>query len=246
MAIGNKKIESYNAAIRLNQGLYTKLDIKGAGSANFDFSGSTGTFKTPSGTLTLGSNTITGSPSFSGSVTAGGAITGTGGLVQVGTNQSTVFHSGGHAALTALTTGYHQTQFVSTVSYVCEVFIPANTVITGISVANGATTSASQNTFVGLADSTGTVVAKSNTTTAQGAASTYQQIPFTATYSAKGPAKHFILVQGSNTTGYLGTHHAGNFSATSVTSETYGTFLTTAAYATTTFTADVGPVADTY
>lgn len=173
-------------------------------------------------------------------------IQSTGGVGQSETVQSTVFHSGGVQPVGALTTNYHQTQFSTTTTYECEVFIPANTTVTGVAVLNGATTSASQNLFVGLANASGTVVAKSATTTAQGAASAYQQIPFTSAYSAAGPGKYFILVQGSATTGYLATHAAGNFSAKSVTNETYGTFLTTAAYATTTFTANVGPVADTY
>ena len=159
---------------------------------------------------------------------------------------STVYHTGATQPFGALTTNYHQTQFVSTDSYFAEVWIPANTTLTGVSVLNGGTTSASQNTFVGLANSAGTIVANSNTTTAQGTANAYQQIPFTATYQAVGPAKYYIVVQGSNTTGYLATHTAGNFGATLITSETYGTFLTTASYSTTTFTTARGPIADTY
>lgn len=221
--MGHRLLERYLQVVRMD-GLQTNKNIVVGGSANLDMSGSSGQLKAPTG----------------------GLVTSGGGVAQTGTNQSTVFHSGGVAPLGALTTNYHQTQFSTTTSYVAEVFIPANSTLTGVSIVNGATTSASQNIFVGLADSTGTVVAKSATTTAQGAASSYQQIPFTATYAAKGPGKYFILVQGSATTGYLGTHAAGNFSATSVTSETYGTFLTTAAYATTTFTANVGPVADVY
>jgi hypothetical protein len=181
-----------------------------------------------------------------GTLTVTGGATLSGGVNQTGSVQSTVFHSGGVQPFGALTTNYTQTQFVSTDTYYSEVFIPANTTITGISVLNGHTTSASQNTFVGLASSTGLVVANSNTTTAQATADTYQQIPFTTPYSAKGPGKYFILVQGNNTTGYIGTHSKGNFGAGLITSETYGTFLTTATYKVTTFTTAQGPIADTY
>jgi hypothetical protein len=175
-----------------------------------------------------------------------GAITPAGGIGQASTVQSTVFHSGGTQPVGALTTNYHQTQVVSTDTYYCEVFIPANAKITGIAVLNGGTTSASQNTNVGLANSSGVIVANSATTTAQATANTYQQIPFTSAYNAIGPGKYFICVQGSATTGYLATHSIGNFGASLKTTETYGTFLTTASYATTTFTANDGPVADTY
>lgn len=169
-----------------------------------------------------------------------------GGVIQSLANDSTVFHTGGYCPAGALTTNYHQTQVVSTDTYFAEVFLPANAKITGISVLNGATTSASQNTFVGLANSQGTIVANSATTTAQGAANAYQQIPFTSPYQALGPGKYYICVQGSNTTGYFGTHSIGNFGAALKTSETYGTFVTSASYSTTTFTASQGPIADTY
>lgn len=60
MAIGNKKIEQYVSAIRLNQGYYSKLGITLAGSASFDMSGSTGTFKFPTGGVTeTGTLTLT-------------------------------------------------------------------------------------------------------------------------------------------------------------------------------------------
>lgn len=46
-------IENYIPAVRLAKGINTKKNITVGGSANFDMSGSTGTFATPSGTLTL-------------------------------------------------------------------------------------------------------------------------------------------------------------------------------------------------
>lgn len=187
--------------------------------------------------------THSGTETHSGAVSFTGVVTNTGGVKGPGT-QSTVFHSGGVGPVA--TTGLTQTQLVTTDTYFAEVFIPANTTLTGVSVLNGHTTSASLNLNVGLADSTGKIVANSATTTAQGTADAYQQIPFTATYSAVGPAKYYIAVQGSATTGYLATHTIGNFGAALKTSETYGTFVTTASYNSTTFTTAQGPVADTY
>jgi filamentous hemagglutinin family protein len=190
--------------------------------------------------------TFGGSVTMNGAVTFGSAATLPGGQPQSGAVQSTVFHSGGAAPFGSLTTNYTQTKLVTTDTYFCEVFIPDNATITGISIVNGHTTSASGNINVGLANSSGVVVASSATTNAQSTADTYQQIPFSAPYNAIGPAKYFICVQGSQTTGYIATHTAGNFSANLKTTETYGTFVTTASYATTTFTTADGPVADTY
>lgn len=234
-------IENAVYAVKLAKGINTKKNITVGGSANFDMSGSTGTFKTPSGAATLA-----GAASFTSTVSVTGALTPTGGVAAAGGfSNPTVFHSGGYNALA--TTGANQKQIVTTETYYAEVFIPANTTLTGVAVLNGHTTNASVNINVGLANSTGVIVASSATTNAQAAADAWQQIPFSTTYTAKGPAKYYIAVQGSATTGYIATHAAlGNFGANKVTSETYGTFLTTASYATTTYTANLGPIADTY
>lgn len=179
------------------------------------------------------------------SITTTGTNTATGGIVGPGT-MPTVFHSGGlqPTAAAAATSGATNASVVTTETYVCEVFVPVNTTLTGISVLNG--TAVAGNLNVGLANSSGSVVAKSATTTAASGTTAYQQVPFTTPYSAVGPAKYFILLQGSNTSGRYIAHTIGNFGATKVTSETYGTFLTTAAYSTTTFTTAIAPVADTY
>ena len=197
----------------------------------------------PGTLIVTGAQTFTGNTIQSGSETVTGVSTVTGGLTGPGT-MPTVFHSGGYNPLT--TTGANQKQIVTTETYYCEVYIPVNTTITGISLLLGHTTAA-QNVFVGLANSAGTIVANSNTTTAMGTADTFQQIPFTTPYSAIGPSKYFIAVQSSQTTGFIATHAAlGNFGAGKITSETYGTFLTTATYKSTTYTASLGPIADTY
>ncbi len=209
-------------------------------------------------TLTLPSNQTITTPTLSGAVTVTGALTAqsslavtgavtpTGGIVAAGGFLSSPrTNSTGDRGFVA-TTAATQTQIVTTDTYFAEVYIPANSIITGISILNGHTTNAAVNLSVGLANSSGVIVAKSATTATQSTNDAYQQIPFTATYQAVGPATYYIAVQGSTTTGYLATHTIGNFGAKALTSETFGTFLTTATYTTTTFTTAVGPVADTY
>jgi len=218
-------IERYLPVVRLARGLFTKLPIN-----------------------TTSTLTVSGAATISGALTQTGALTPTGGVGAAGGfSNSTVFHSGGVGVVA--TTGLNQKQIVTTETYYSEVFIPANTTVTGISVLNGHTTNAGVSLNVGLANSSGVIVASSATTTAQSTADIYQQIPFSTPYSAVGPAKYYIGVQGSQTTGFIATFGATgteNFGANKVTSETYGTFLTTATYATTSYTASLGPVADTY
>lgn len=225
----SRPLEKYIEVVRLD-GLITNKNV------NIGINGNTSN-------LWVGGNISAG-----GTISPTGAVSPTGGVGAAGGfSNSTVFHSGGVGVVA--TTGLNQKQIVTTETYYSEVFVPANTTITGISVLNGHTTNASVNLNVGLANSTGKIVANSATTTAQATADTYQQIPFTSPYAAVGPAKYYIAVQGSATTGFIATFGATNtqnFGANKVTSETYGTFLTTASYATTTYTASLGPVADTY
>ncbi len=199
-----------------------------------------------SGNVTApGTLAVTGAQTFTGAATFTAAIVPSGGVAAAGGFTVPTAFSTGQLPVNA-TTGLTQKQIVTTETYYAEVFIPANTTITGISILNGHTTNASVSLFVGLANSSGTIVASSNTTTAQATADAYQQIAFTTAYAAKGPAKYYVCIQGSTTTGYLSMSALGNYGASKVTSETYGTFLTTASYATTTFTTGVGPVASTY
>lgn len=243
----SRLLEKYVPVVR-QDGLNTNKNV------NIGINGNTSTLwvggaASLHGAVTLDSTlAVTGNATITGTLTQTGALTPTGGVAAAGGfSASTVFHSGGIGVVA--TTGLNQKQIVTTETYYSEVFIPVNTTLTGISVLNGHTTNAGVSLFVGLANSSGTIVANSNTTTAQTTADTYQQIPFTTTYAAKGPAKYYIAVQGSTTTGFLATFGAAatqNFGANKVTSETYGTFLTTASYATTTYTANLGPVADVY
>lgn len=217
------KLESYTSAMKLEGALYTALPI------------------TTTSTVTAVGITNTGAQSVTGAFTPTGGVAAAGGFTN-----PTVFHSGGTAPFSgvAATSGATNASVVTTETYVAEVFVPVNATLTGVSVLNG--TAVAGNLNVALANSSGTVVAQSATTTAASGTSAYQQVPFSATYAAKGPAKYFVLLQGSNTAGRYNAHTIGNFGATKVTAETYGTFLTTAAYSTTTFTTAIAPVADVY
>ncbi len=150
----------------------------------------------------------------------------------------TVFHSGDAAPMTT-TTGTDTTP-VTTETYICEVFIPVVTTLTGISVLNGSAVAG--NLFVALARSDGTILA-SSAATAQSGTAAYQKIPFTSTQVVRG-GRYFILLQCSSTSARFRSHILGNFGASKKTGETNGTFTTITIP--TTFTADLGPIADTY
>lgn len=175
----------------------------------------------------------------SSTVATTGATTVTGGIVPPGT-ASTVYHTGGIGANVAAF-GTDTTPVV-TETYICEVEVPHNATLTGLSVLNGSAVSG--NIQVGLANSAGAVVASSASTTAGSGTNAYQQIPFSTTYAAVGPAKYFALVQYSATTARYRTHVLGNFGANKKTSETYGTLTTVTPP--TTFATAGAIVADTY
>lgn len=239
----SRKLEEYIPPIK-EDGINTDKNASLGGTLAVTGAATLASTLTVTGAATLSSTlAVTGAATIGGALTQTGALTPTGGIAAAGGfSNPTVFHSG--AAAPEAATGGTNASVVTTQTYVCEVFVPVNATLTGVSVLNG--TAVAGNINVGLANSSGTVVAQSATTTSQTGTTAYQQVPFTSTYAAKGPAKYFVLLQGSNTSGRFRAHALGNFGAKAVTSETYGTFLTTAAYATTTFTADVGPIGDVY
>jgi hypothetical protein len=152
----------------------------------------------------------------------------------------TVFHSGG-ATPVAVSSGTDATA-VNTETYIVEVFVPANATLTGVSVLHLATSTG--NVQFSLADSAGVPIAAAVTaSTAATGSAAYQKVPFAVAYAAKGPAKYFILMQNSGSNHYRA-HALGNFGAAKKTGETYGTFTTVTPP--TTFTADLGPIADVY
>lgn len=152
---------------------------------------------------------------------------------------STCFHTGGVGA-NSTTMGTDTTPSV-TEEYVCEVFVPVNALITGISVLNGSAVAG--NMQCALYDSNGVIITTTASTAASGTAA-FQQVAWAAAQNLKGPAKYFVGVQNNNTSNRLRTHAVGNFGASKKTSQTYGTFV--ALTVPTTFTTALGPVADLY
>lgn len=201
-----------------------------AGSRDFKYSGATLV------TLMWTAPVIIGAMSISGILTPTGGIAAAGGFAV-----PTVFHSG-NAAPSTTTTGTDTTPVV-TETYICEVFVPHNCTLTGVSVLNGSAVAG--NMQISLADSAGNPIAAAQTaSTAASGTAAYQKVPFVTPYTAKGPAKYFILLQNNNVANRYRSHILGNFGASKKTGETYGVF--TVVTPPTTFTTGLGPIADLY
>ena len=179
---------------------------------------------------------LSGNLRFQGSLTSTGGVAASGGF----TLTATTFHTGG-APPSVNTAGTDATPSV-TETYVCEVFVPANATLTGVSIFNGSATG-SGNVTVFLADSTGTVVASSASTAISGT-DAYQRLPFSTAYPAKGPATYYVATQYNNTGSRFNTHIFGDFRAGKLTGTVYGTLVSFTAP--TTFTTGLGPIASLY
>jgi hypothetical protein len=128
----------------------------------------------------------------------------------------------------------------TTEAYICVVFVPgpASVTLTGIPVFNGSANAG--NIKVGLADSSGKIVAQTASTAASGT-DPYQDVPFTAAYSAVGPATYYVLLQNNNSSNRFNLHTFGRFGASKKTGEALGTFTTITPP--TTFTTGLRPIA---
>lgn len=210
-----------------------------AGSRDFKFSGLS--FVTLTDVQNLTNKTFT-NPVVIGTMSISGILTPTGGIAAAGGfSAPSVYHSGGMAPSTT-TTGTDTTPVV-TETYIAEVFVEANCTLTGVAVLNGSAVAG--NMQISLADSTGAPIAAAQTaSTAVAGTAAYQKVPFVTPYAAKGPAKYFILLQNNNVANRYRSHILGNFGASKKTGETYGVF--TAVTPPTTFTTNLGPIADTY
>lgn len=177
-------------------------------------------------------------------LSASGTTTPTGGIAAAGgfSISPRLIASCGTPAITA-TQGTDSTP-VNTETYIVEIFIPANTTVTGVALLNGSAVAG--NVKISLADSTGAPIAAAVTTsTAQAGTAVYQLIPFAVAYAAKGPATYYVLVQfNTNTTPRFRTHIVGVCGASKKTGETYGTF--TSVTPPTTFTTALGPTVSLY
>lgn len=151
---------------------------------------------------------------------------------------STVFHTGA-AAPTTTTTGTDTTPSV-TETYIAEVFVPHNMTATGIKLLNG---SAVAGNVTGILYDAAGVPLGQSATTAQSGTAAYQAFAFTAALDLVGPARYFVGVQFDSTSARFRSHILGNFIAGKKTGETYGTAT---AITTSTFTTNLGPIADLY
>ena len=163
-------------------------------------------------------------------------------------------HTGGEPAI-ATTSGNNSTPDITEV-YLCEVFVPATCLVTGIAVFNGSDVTGSLK--VGLFDSAGTLLrASAAAGTAGSGTDAYQLIPFAlnganvaaTTIELPGPATYYVGVTYSSATARYNAHAVGTFGAGKVTSTVFATaFSTTTLTVTppTTFTANLGNIASLY
>jgi hypothetical protein len=181
---------------------------------------------------------VVGNAKVSGTLAVTGGISAAGGF----TAAPRCIHTGG-VTVTQTTDG-NDTTPVITETYIAEVFVPANMSITGIAIFNGSAVGTDK-LVAALYDSTGAVVANSALAgvTATGT-DTFQRLPFTAPYSARGPATYYVGLQVNGTTYRFNSHIAGNFGASKKTTEVFGTLTTITPP--TTFTTAVGPIASLY
>jgi hypothetical protein len=169
--------------------------------------------------------------------------------VALGTGSARLCHTGGEPAI-ATTSGTDATPVVTEI-YLAEVFIPANATVTGIAIFNGS--AVTDDVKVGLYSTAGVLLATNATGgagTTQAGTDAYQRIPFTAAYSAKGPAAYYVGIIFDGTTSRFNTHTVGNFGAGKLTGHVYATAMETTAITgltmPTTFTTALGPIASLY
>ena len=132
-------------------------------------------------------------------------------------------------------------------TYCADVFIPRNVTLTGIGVLNAATVGTNK-WVVGLYSAAGgTVLANSNLSGAMSSgADAFQEVAFTGTYAAVGPAQYFACAQLDGNTDRFRTIAASTYIDV-LTKATAGSFGTMPSLTVpTTFTSDTGPIAYVY
>lgn len=221
----------------------------------FDLSGGTGTFKTPTGTNTLGGNVVisgsktfttgTGAVSLNGATTMAAAtafINGTGGTTPISAPSGIP-----NWPLTSATAGT-DTAFANGTQFVTSIYVPFNMTLTGVSYLIGSV-GGTDKVYAVLYDSAGTNLANSSLTgggATVGTAATQQTLAFTSTYAAKGPGRFYVGISANGLTAKIRTVPAqlanGIFGGT--VSQVHGTVA--AITAPTTFTADQSPIVFIY
>jgi hypothetical protein len=198
---------------------------------------------------TFASVTVTGAETVGTTFGVTGVTTPTGGVAGATATGATAaavptsYFSGQVGIVSA--TGQHNTTATNTTFYLCEIFIPVNCTITGLSLLNG-TAAAAGNIQLALYSGDGSILAANTASTAMSGTSVYQQVAFTpGTYAAVGPAKYYVMATFSSSSASFETHTLGNFTTGTLTSQTYGT-LPASITPPTSFTTNVGPVISTY
>ncbi|GAB2696003.1 beta strand repeat-containing protein [Kitasatospora kifunensis] len=156
----------------------------------------------------------------------------------------TAFGTGGMINTLNVSSGTPVTMTAGTI-YWAAVFVPFTVTLTGVMVSVG--TTGGTDLWIGsLYNSAGTVIANSSLAgTAAGSANTKMKLAFTSTATVLGPAVYYCALQSNGSTAkFLG---FGNGSEGFVTGSTTGTFGTLPTITPgTTYTAGVGPFANTY
>lgn len=164
-----------------------------------------------------------------------------------------LFHSGSAPAIIS-TDGVSAAVGATTELYVCEIFVPATCLVTGIAHFNGS--NVTDDIKIGLYDKAGTLI-RATATTQQSGADAYQLIPFATgptgaaatTVELPGPATYYIGECFDGTTSTLQTFGTGSFGAGKITGLVYATnFASTALTITppTTFTTLLGTLNSLY
>jgi len=136
----------------------------------------------------------------------------------------------------------------ATTTYYAEIYIPRSVTFTGIAVLNGSA-GITDKLIVALHPSaTGAALVTSDLAGVTAAtANVFQDVPFTATYAAAGPARYFIGLQVNGTTTRFRTVAASTFVDVLTKSNAATVFGTVPSLTVpTTFTAGVGPIACLY
>jgi hypothetical protein len=184
---------------------------------------------------------VTGLATVGETLAVTGATTLTGGVVATQPTRISNIPIGAVARASIGTDAVH----VAGSIYFAEIFLPANKTLTGIGVLNGSVVG-TDNLIVGLYSSTGTLLRSSALAGALSAgADGFQEIPFTSTYAAVGPARYWLAVQCEGTT--AATQRIATATYLNSTGSQVGVFGTMAAITpTATTTADVGPIGYVY
>jgi hypothetical protein len=229
-------VENYDPNI--NQNGYTSAkDFTLTGSAGFDMSGSTGTFKTPTGVSTFGGSIIM-ATGKSLTLSNGGLIHGSGGATPI-TAPSGIANWQPIAATSGTdTTPANGTQFVT------SIFIPHNKTITNINYLIGSV-GGTDKVYGALYDSAGAVLASTSVSgggATVGTAANIQTLALSATYAAKGPGLFYVGISMNGNTARLRSIPAFCQAGTwgNSVSQTHGTVA--AITPMTAFTADKAPV----